>query len=91
MDIEKRLEQLKKIKEVDPPPFLLTRIMEQIKSQVDTPAPATWRLAFLSIAIVVVTLNVFILINSSNKQNIDGMEEVINSMNLSTTNDLYHE
>jgi hypothetical protein len=91
MDIEKRLEQLKKIQKVDAPPFLLTRIMERIDSSAIEKAPATWRFAFVAATAVVLSLNVSILFNSSGKQNEKGIEEVINSMNLSTTNDLYHE
>jgi hypothetical protein len=91
MDIEKKLELLKKIKEVDAPPFLLTRIKERIDSSTIEKAPATWRLAFVTAAIIVLALNVSILFKSSGKQNEKGIEEVISSMDLSNTNDLYNE
>jgi hypothetical protein len=91
MDIDKKLELLKKIQKVDAPPFLLTRIMERIDSHTIEKAPASWRLAFVATVIVILGLNVSILFNSPGKKNEKGIEEVISSMELSNTNDLYDE
>jgi hypothetical protein len=90
MDIDKKLDLLKKIQKVDAPPFMLTRIMERIDSPITQQAPATWRFAFVTAAIFVLALNVSIFFRSSDKQN-EGIAEVISSMELSTTNDLYNE
>jgi hypothetical protein len=91
MDIEKKLELLKKIQNVDAPPFLYTRIKQEIDSSIGEKAPATWRFAFIASSVVVLILNAFILFNLSSKQNEKGIEEVISSMDLSNINDLYHE
>jgi hypothetical protein len=91
MDIEKKLELLKKIQKVDVPPFLLTRIMERIDSATIEKAPTFWRLAFIALSMVVLALNVSILFKPSDKQNKQGIEEVISSMELSTSNELYHD
>ncbi len=89
MDIDKKLELLKKIQKVEAPPFLLTRIMERIDSPANLPAPISWRLAFVTTAIFILSINVAVLFKLSTKQSSDGMEEVISSMELTTTNDLY--
>jgi hypothetical protein len=91
MDIDKKLELLKRIKEVDAPPFLLTRVRERIDSSIIEKAPATWQFAVVAAAVVVLSLNVSILFKWSGKQNEKGIEEVISSMDLSDTNDLYNE
>jgi hypothetical protein len=91
MDIEKRLEQLKKIRKVDAPPFLLTRIRDRIDSATIEKAPTTWGFAFIATSIVVLVLNVSILFKPSGKQNEKGIEEVVSSMDLSNANDLYYE
>jgi hypothetical protein len=91
MDIDKKLELLKKIQKVDAPPFMLTRIMEHIDSFTIEKAPTAWRLAFVGAAVVVLSLNVSIFLKSSDKQNESGIEGVISSMELSNTNDLYND
>jgi hypothetical protein len=91
MDIEKRLELLKKIQKVEAPPFLLTRIRERIDSSSIEKAPATWRFGFIAAAVVVLSLNVSIFFKSSRTENKNGIGEEINSMDLSNTNDLYNE
>jgi hypothetical protein len=91
MDIDKKLELLKKIQKVAAPSFMLTRIMERIDSSTIEKAPTTWRFAFIAASVVILSLNVSIFFKSSGKQNENGIEEVISSMELSNTNDLYHE
>ena len=91
MDIDKKLELLKKIQKVDAPPFLLTRVTERINSYTIEKAPASWRLAFFAVAIVVLGLNGSVLFKSLEKQNENSIEEVISSMKLSNSNDLYNE
>ncbi len=91
MDIDKKLELLKKIQKVDAPPFLLTRVVERINSYTIEKAPASWRLAFVAAAIVVLGLNGSVLFRSLEKQNENSIEEVISSMKLSNSNNLYNE
>ncbi|MBA4145592.1 MAG: hypothetical protein C0523_07510 [Cytophaga sp.] len=91
MDIDKKLELLAKIKRVEAPPFLFTRILERIDSRAMEKAPATWRVALVTATLLILTLNVSVLFRASDKPKESDVEEVINSMRLSRTNDLYHE
>ncbi len=91
MNIDKKLELLKKIQRVDAPPFMLTRILQRVQPPSSAPAPVAWRLAFVVTAIVILSLNVSIFFKSSSTKSSKGIEEVVTSMELSTTNELYHE
>ena len=93
MDFNKKLEVLKQIKEVDAPPFLLTRIKQQIQNLQHTQAPAKWKWAFAFTSVLLLLFNISILIKSSalsNKKN-SGVENIINSLSLSAANDLYND
>lgn len=93
MDLNKKLEGLKRIKEVDAPPFLYTRIQQQIQNLLQQEAPAKWKWAFALTAFMMLLINISILVRSSapaTKEN-SGVENMVNGMGLSTTNDLYHE
>ncbi len=89
MDIDKELESLKRIKKVEPPAFLLSRIMERVKT--NPQAPLTWRLAYAGAAIFIVFINVSILFSASESKDNNGVEGIVNTMELATTNDLYYE
>ncbi len=99
MNIDNRLDLLKQIKEMDAPPFLLTRIRQQIDNLNNVEAPVKWKWAFGAAAIVVLLLNVSILfsVSSGTKNNAavnnesSGIEKVVSSMNLNSSNALYHE
>jgi|694.fasta_scaffold04963_20 hypothetical protein len=91
MDIDKKLELLKKIQPVEAPPFLLTRIRASIDLPTGEKLSATWRFAFVAVALIVLTLNVSAFFTLSNNKSSKGIEEVVNSMELSNSNDLYHE
>lgn len=92
MNIDNKLDVLKEIKEVDAPPFLLTRIRQQIQSLQDAPAPVKWKWAFAVSTILVLALNISILFKSTDTQTTKpGIENVVKSMNLSSSNSLYNE
>ncbi len=91
MNIDEKLDLLRKIDRVEAPPFMLTRIMQQVKSSNVTPAPSTWRVAFVAIAIVILSLNVSIFFKASSTETNDGIGEVVSSMELLTTNELYYD
>lgn len=95
MNIDNKLDLLKQIKEVDAPPFLLTRIRQQIENLSNVEAPVKWKWAFAASAILILALNISVFFKSadttaSTAKN-SGIENVVNSMNLTTTNDLYNE
>ena len=92
MNIDNKLDGLKKIRQVDAPPFLLTRIRQQIQSLQDAPAPVKWKWAFAVSTILVLALNISILFKSTDTQPTKpGIENVVKSMNLSSANNLYNE
>ncbi len=95
MNINTKLDLLKQIKQVDAPPFLLTRIRQQIDNLSNVEAPVKWKWAFAASAILILALNVSIFFKyddttaSAGKNT--GIENVVNSMNLTTSNQLYNE
>lgn len=92
MNVDKKLDLLKQVKEVDVPPFLLTRIRQRIQSLGDKEAPVKWKWAFAFSAIVLLALNLSILFKQTgNEEKKAGIEEVVTTMHLSTSNELYHE
>ena len=95
MNIDNKLDLLKQIKEVDAPPFLLTRIRQQIANLNNVEAPVKWKWAFAASAILILALNVSIFFKSdettaSSGKN-TGIENVVKSMNLTNSNNLYNE
>jgi hypothetical protein len=93
MNIDNKLYLLKNIKKVDAPPFLLTRIKQQIDNLSNVEAPVKWKWAFALTSVIIMMLNVTIFLksNESSEKKTTGVENVINGMNLSTKNDLYNE
>ncbi|MBL0024085.1 MAG: hypothetical protein WBP08_02795 [Saprospiraceae bacterium] len=93
INIDNQLDLLKQIKEVDAPPFLLTRIRQQIQNLDDVEAPVQWKWAFALTSIAILALNISIFFTSANTEikNTTGIETVISSMHLATTNSIYNE
>ena len=91
MNIDNKLDALKKIKQVEAPPFLLTRIKQQIQNRGNVPAPVKWKLAFAATAFIIIALNMSILFRTGSAENKTGIEAVVKSMNISDSNDLYNE
>ena len=91
MNIENKLDALKKIKQVEAPPFLLTWIKQQIQNPGNAPAPVKWKWAFAGSAIIILALNLSILFKGNGSQKNSDIESVVSSMHLSNTNTLYNE
>ena len=91
MNIDNKLDALKKIKQVEAPPFLLTRIKQQIQNRGNAPAPVKWKWAFAATAFIILALNMSILFRTGSAENKTGIEAVVKSMNISDSNDLYNE
>ena len=92
MNIDQKLDLLKQITQVDVPPFLLTRIRQQLNTLANTEAPVKWKWAFAVTGIVILALNVSILFKTSgNEEKNGGIKEVFTTMQLSPANALYHE
>ncbi len=93
MNIDNKLDLLKNIKKVDAPPFLLTRVKQQVHNLSNVEAPVKWKWAFALTSVIIMMLNVTIFLksNESSEKKTTGVENVINGLNLSTKNDLYNE
>jgi hypothetical protein len=92
MNIDKKLDLLKQIRQVDAPPFLLTRIWQRLLMPADAEAPVKWKWAFAVTTFVILVFNISILFKTSgNEEKNTGIKEVFTTMQLSSTNELYHE
>ena len=89
MKMDQELDKLKQIRRVDPPPFLFTRIRAGIDALTNAPAPLKWKLAFAGMAVLLIALNAGILFRSGPSSS--QLEQVANAMQLSGSNELYHE
>ncbi len=93
MNIDNKLDLMKQIREVDAPPFLLTRIRQQIQNLDNVEAPVKWKWAFavISVAILVFNVSIFLKTVNTTEGKTTGIETVISSMNLAATNNIYNE
>jgi hypothetical protein len=93
MNTDNKLDLLKKIKHVDAPPFLLTRVKQQIHNLNNIEAPIKWKWAFALTSAIIIMLNISIFLtpNVIAEKKSTGVENVVKGMNLSTKNDLYNE
>jgi len=91
MDIDKKLDLLRKIQSVDEPPFLLTRIRQRIQSLELSPAPRSWKWALVLTGAAIVVLNLGIILKTANTAKNSSIETIAISMNLSSGNNLYDE
>lgn len=89
--MESKVDILNKVQKVETPPFLYTRILQRLSNLQDAPAPVKWRFAFAAVAILLLALNMGILLSSKPSPQDGNIETVVNSMHLSTSNELYHE
>ncbi|EOR94467.1 hypothetical protein ADIARSV_2313 [Arcticibacter svalbardensis MN12-7] len=93
MNMDDKLDLLKQIKEVDTPPFLLTRIRQRIETLYDVEAPVKWKWTFAvaSFAILVLNISIFLNLVNTTEEKTAGIETVVNSMNIASTNNIYNE
>lgn len=93
MNIDDKLDALKRIREVDAPPFLFTRIRQRINNLDNIAAPVKWKWAFVltSIAIIALNVSIYFKFSTATEKKTLGIENIVSSMNLSTPTDLYNE
>ena len=86
------LEDLKKIKKVDAPPFLYTRIEAKIEAMEAKEVPMKWVLASSFALSFLLFINI-ISIRSlfANGGNSNSLELIMDDMNLSPANQLYYD
>jgi hypothetical protein len=91
MNIDNKLDKLKNIRRLDAPPYLFTRIKERIDSMGDVPVSTQWKLAFAMAALLILTLNTRIVFQSSDREKKNNITGVVSAMQLSPSNDFYHD
>ena len=90
MHLDQDLEKLKKIRPVEVPDFLFTRIRARVENLAQAAAPLKWKLAFAATALLVLLLNAGLLFKSTAPRQQE-LEPLVNSLQLSTSNALYYE
>jgi hypothetical protein len=85
------LDKLKRIRRVEAPLFLLTRIQEKIRSAIAEPVPASWKWSFAVAGILIITLNIIVMRSTSSTAPKADLQEVVNAFHLSDSNNLYNE
>ena len=91
MNADDQLNGFKKIRKVDEPPFLYTRIRARIDALTDAPAPVQWVWTFATAFVLLVALNTGILLTATTTQTGNGVADVVNTMQLAPSNDIYHD
>ena len=89
MKMEQNLDSLKRIKPVDAPPFLFTRIQARIES-LDY-VPVQWKWGFAAAALIVLAMNLGVVLQSTGSDQRAGVQDVVSAMHLTTSNSLYNE
>ena len=91
MDIENKLAELKQIKVVDAPPFLLHSIKNRIRNLNEVEAPAVWKYSFVACAFIVALFNLTLLFEVTDEHKSSEIITVVSSLQLSDSNQLYND
>jgi hypothetical protein len=93
MDIDNKLDLLKKIRKMDAPPFLFTRIKQQVNNLSSIEASIKWKWAFALGLLFILTCNLSVIFKSNIfiESKHASVKNLINDMNLSSKFDLYNE
>ena len=79
-----------KVKPIEVPPFLFTRIEAKIQKEEGLKLPFTWRLVAGVVFVVVFALNIYTF-NSTQNNSSDTLSEFSDVMNIDVSNHLYYE
>lgn len=86
------IEQLKKVRKVDAPPFLLTRIHAKIRASKVEQLPLSWRWAGGLAFGLMLCLNLLaVKMNHQATGQPDGIEALADGLQMTNANQLYHE
>ncbi len=92
MKQQPNLELLKKVKKLEAPPFLLTRINAKIKAIQVEQLPSSWKWAGALAFGLMFCLNIFGLkTGHQTTSNHSGVETLADGLQMSNFNQLYHE
>ena len=89
MNADNQLNEFKKIRKAEVPPFLFTRIQARIDALAEAPAPVQWAWSFVAASVLLVLLNVGVLLTTASTQSGNGAADLVQTMQLTTQNDLY--
>lgn len=84
--MENRLDILEKIKQVDTPPFLFTRIQNKIQQHIADKISKKQAIAYACGIVIIIVLNVLAF---EAKKNSENDNDLVNKMDLSPSNQLY--
>lgn len=79
-----------RIKRVDAPPFLYTRIIAKIEQEKEK-VPSTWLTLSVVSFCTVLLFNVFLAKEFAQSSKIDSITSINKSLNLTPSNQLYHD
>lgn len=85
------MELLKKVKKVDAPYFMLTRIQAKIRANVAERTPVSWKLVGTMAFCTLLMLNVFLFIGTEESHLSNGAKSLAAGMKLQSDNQLYDE
>ncbi len=93
MEKNNPIQRLSKIRKVEAPPFLFTRIEQKINDLKVEKAPFRLVFALVTSFCVLLFLNIYLLNNSyhSNNQGDQAMQTFMEDMNMDYSNQLYYE
>jgi hypothetical protein len=91
MNADDQLNEFKKVRKAEVPPFLYTRIQAQLDGLSNAPAPVRWVWTFAAAASLLVVLNIGVLLSMTDTTQTEGAAEMVQAMQLATDNDLYHD
>ncbi len=90
MNIDTELNKLEKIRPVDAPPFLFTRIEQRIASVSQSSVSTKFRFAVISSLLALAVINIIVVSSFAGiKTHSSSIQHLAISMNLSSSNDLY--
>ncbi len=89
MNINKKLDALGKIRPVEAPPFLLTRIEARINAGYKNIVSPGWRLSAIAAFVILLVANIYVASKAIMPGHSNNIETVVAGMALSSSNDLY--
>lgn len=90
MNIDTELNKLKKIRSVDAPPFLFTRIEQRIASSSASVVSLKLRFAVVSSLLVLAVINIFAVSEFTSHRNQESsIQHLVSDMNLNSSNNFY--
>ena len=90
MNKDPNLDLLNNVKRMEAPPFLLTRVMAKIHSEVQRPVPASWKWAGGLAFVVLLALNTGVA-QWQSQTVVTPVQSLVDNMALQPSNQLYDE